>query len=192
MKKAIRILSALSVLAMLAGCGTLGQVAGGAFKGGIKTYTFYNLPETLGELQTLPEANLKDPYGVAALTIAALCRYETNPDDCFRMLNWLKGEEGLSANERQFLRERLQGKAYKPRSFFAGATPQNNYTPSQPNKLTPVSNPQTFRESGMATVYLRSSGAEDTRQIKLRQKKETGEWFLYDIQCLSDMQAPVR
>jgi hypothetical protein len=192
MKKAIRILSALSVLAMLAGCGTLGQVAGGAFKGGIKTYTFYNLPETLGELQSLPEANLKDPYGVAALTIAALCRYETNPDDCFRMLNWLKGEEGLSANEREFLRERLQGKAYKPRSFFAGATPQNNYTPSQPNKLTPVSNPQTFRESGMATVYLRSSGAEDTRQIKLRQRKETGEWFLYDIQCLSDMQSPVR
>lgn len=196
MKPFTRVLSALAALAMLAGCGTLSQVSGSAgslFKGGIKTFTFYNLPETLSDLQALPEAKRKDAYGVAALTVAALCRYETNPNDCFEMIDWLKGpDDKLTANEKQFLRERLQGQTYKPRSFFAGATPQNGYFPTQPYKLTPVSNPSTFQESGWAVVHFRSSGADGTRTIKLRQQKSTGEWFLNDIQCLSEITAPMR
>ena len=103
MKRIILALSVAATVLLTAGCGTLS----GALKGmSVKTYTFYNLPETLQDLQALPEANLKDPYGVAALTVAALCRYETNPDDCFAMLDWLKGPESLSNYEKQFLRER--------------------------------------------------------------------------------------
>lgn len=187
MKRILSIACFAAMAWLLAGCGALGQ---GSLSGGIKTYTFYNLPESLQDLQALPEANMKDPYGVAALTIAALCRYETNPDACYEMLDWLKGPEDLSNYERQFIRERLQGKGYKPRSFFQGATPANSYSPTQPYKLTPVSNPYTFQEDGWATIYLRSGGADSPRPIKLRQKKSTGEWFLNDIQCLSDIRTP--
>ena len=115
MKRFLSIFCTAAVAVSLTGCGVMGGglSGGNALNGGVKTYTFYNLPETLQDLQALPEANLKDPYGVAALTIAALCRYETNPDACFEMLNWLKGPDGISNYERQFIRERLQGKTYK-------------------------------------------------------------------------------
>ena len=61
-----------------------------------------------------------------------------------------------------------------------------------PYKLTPVSNPYTFKEDGWATVSLRSGYDEKLRAVKLRQKKSTGEWFLNDIQCVDDdIPAPV-
>ena len=186
-----------ATLTLIAGCSTIKNVVSNTglstsslLNGGIKTYTFYNLPENVDDLKKLPEANMKDPYGVAALTIAALCRYETNPDDCFEMLDWLKGPESLSTYEKQFIRERLQGKTYKPRSYFQGATPQNNYTPRTPYKFTPESNPYTFQNSGWATIWVRSGGADNARTIKLRQKASTGEWFLNEIQCLSDIRTP--
>ena len=55
-----------------------------------------------------------------------------------------------------------------------------------PYRLTPVTNPYTFKEDGWATVSLRPNGDEKLRAIKLRQKKSTGEWFLNDIQCVDD------
>ena len=198
MKRILCIAAAFAAtFALLVGCSSLKNVVNGTglntsalLNGGIKTYTFYNLPENVEELKKLPEANMKDPYGVAALTIAALCRYETNPDDCFEMLDWLKGPESLSTYEKQFIRERLQGKTYKPRSYFRGATPANNYTPSTPYKFTPESNPYTFQNSGWATIWVRSGGADNARSIKLRQKASTGEWFHNEIQCLSDIRTP--
>ena len=90
--------------------------------------------------------------------------------------------------------ERLQGKEYKPFSFFQGATPANNYTPSRPYKITVTSNPYSFTTDSegykWCTLYVTSGGADSPRPIKLRQKKSTGEWFLNDIQCLSDIRIP--
>lgn len=181
-----RIFLILCTAMLLSGCSLLSGLTGG----GIKTYTFNSLPQNLSELKARPEANMKDPYGVAALTLAALCRYETDPEACFEMLDWLKGPEDLSNYEKSFIRERLQGKEYKPRSYFQGATPGNNYTPNKPYKMTPVSNPYTFQSDGWAAIYVRSFGADNPRTIKLRQKKSTGEWFLNEIQCLSDIRTP--
>ena len=185
MKRIMMILAAFAASVLLSG-----PAQGGIFGAKAKNYTFNSLPQNLSELKALPQADMKDPYGVAALTIAALCRYETNPEACYEMLDWLKGPESLSTYEKSFLKDRLQGKTYKPRSFFQGATPSNNYTPTQPYKLTPVSNPYSFQESGWATIYVRSGGADTERPIKLRQKPSTGEWFLNDIQCLSDIRTP--
>jgi hypothetical protein len=199
MKAIAKLLSAVAALCMLFNCSvfnktasSVGSTAGSIFRGGVKTFTYYNLPENVQDLQSLQEANRKDAYGVAAMTVTALCRYETNPEECFKMLNWLKGEEPLTSFEKEFLRDRLAGKGYKARSYFAGATPENGYTPSMPYKLTPVSNPYTFKEDGWATVSLRSGHDEKLRAVKLRQKKSTGEWFLNDIQCVDDdIPAPV-
>lgn len=185
-----RIIGILALVALVAACGVLGGASSGSGSNGNKTYTFQSLPQNLDDLKAMPGADLKDPYAVAALTMAALTRYETSPEDCFEMLDWLKGPENLSTYERQFIRDRLQGKGYKPRSFFAGATPANNYTPSRPYKITPSSNPYSFQEEGWATIHVKSGGADNVRPIKLRKKPSTGQWFLNDIQCLSDIRLP--
>lgn len=178
----------ISALAMVtAACGLL---SGTSSSGGNKTYTFNSLPQTVSDLKALPGADLKDPYGVAALTLAALTRYAESPEDCFEMLEFLKGPESLSNYEKQFIRDRIKDKPYKVLSFFQGATPANNYQPTRPYKITPGSNPYSFQEEGWATIYVRSGGADSPRPIKLRKKPSTGQWFLNEIQCLSDIRLP--
>ena len=130
-------------------------------------------------------------FKTTALTILALCRYETSPEDAFAMLDFLKGPAEVSGYEKQFIRERLQGKAYIPRSYLAGATPQNGYQPTTPYKVTVIENPYSFDNENWATLYVASGGADNPRNIKLRKKPSTGQWFLNDIQCLSEIRVPV-
>jgi len=68
--------------------------------------------------------------------VLALCRYCSDPQMGIDMLNAIKGPQPLSAYEQQFLRNRLSGKKYVPFSYFAGATVQNNYTPTTPLTIT--------------------------------------------------------
>ena len=117
--------------------------------------------------------------------------YEQNPDEAIEMLNFLKGPAEVSTYEKQFIRERLNGKGYKARSFFAGATPENGYKPTIPYVISVSENPYSFDEENWATLYVTSGGADNPRPIKLRKKPSTGQWFLNDIQCLSDIRIPV-
>lgn len=156
-----------------------------------ESFTFAVLPTNVAELQALPEASLDSAFKTAALTIVALCHYEQNPDEAMAMLNFLRGPTEVSTYEKQFIRERLEGKMYKPRSFFAGATPQNGYSPSAPYTISVNENPYSFDEENWATLYVTSGGADNPRPIKLRKKPSTGQWFLNDIQCLSDIRTPV-
>ncbi|MBR0224275.1 MAG: hypothetical protein IJL93_08390 [Bacteroidales bacterium] len=189
--KRIRIIFPAVLLAMMmaVSCGMLGKVGLGGH-----SFTFERLPQNEAELQSLAIADMKDPYAVAALTVAALTRYKTSSRDCFRMLDFLKGPESISGFEFQFLNERLKGKEYKPFSFFEGATPANNYTPGQPYRITVSSNPYSFTTDGegheWCTLYVTSGGADSPRPIKLRKKGSTGQWFLNDIQCLGDIRTP--
>jgi hypothetical protein len=193
MKQLLSIPAMALLIMFTAGCGSLGNIANNLGLGA-HSYTFNSLPQNLNELKALPEASLTDPYAVAALTLAALTRYGTSSSDCFEMLNYLKGPEPLSGYEKQFIRERLEGKTYKPFSYFRGATPQNNYTPSRPYKVTIDSNQYSFTTDGSGhqwcTMWVTSGGADNPRSIKLRKKGSTGQWFLNDIQCLSDIRTP--
>lgn len=154
------------------------------------TFTFDKLPQSLTELEALPEAALTTPYQAAALTVAALCRYAEDPQAAIAMLNYLKGPQPLSTYEQQFLKDRLSGKAYKPFSFFKGATPENNYTSAQPFQITVFDGPYSFLEAGYAKLMIRSSGADNPREIKLRQKGTGGQWFLWENFLLSDIRQP--
>ena len=156
-----------------------------------ESFTFATLPTNVAELQALPEASLDSAFKTTALTIVALCRYEQNPDEAIEMLNFLKGPEEVSTYEKQFIRERMEGKMYKARSYFAGATPQNSYTPTTPYTITVSENPYSFDNENWATLYVTSGGADNPRPIKLRKKPSTGQWFLNDIQCLADIRVPV-
>lgn len=155
------------------------------------TFSFGSLPTSLEALMAMPEANLDNPYKAAALGIAALCNFEKNADETFRMLDFLNGPDEVSNYTKQFIKDRLSGKAYKTFSFFAGATPDNGYVPSIPYNITVSSNPYSFNEENWAILYVQSSGADSPRPIKLRKKPSTGQWFVNDIQCLADIRIPV-
>lgn len=156
-----------------------------------ETFSFSALPMRLDDLKALPEASLDSAFKTTALTVLALCRYETDPSAALEMLDFLKGPEQVSTYEKQFIAERLKGKGYKARSFLAGATPENGYQPTTPYTITVSENPYSFDNENWATLYVTSSGADDPRPTKLRKKPSTGQWFLNDIQCLSDIRVPV-
>ena len=155
-----------------------------------ETFTFEALPQTLDELKALKEAELKTPYEAAALAVVALCTYGKNPAVTFEMLDFLNGHDEVSAYTKQFIKARLDDKKYLPFSFFAGATPKNNYTPNVPYEITVFSNSYSFQEENWATIHVTSGGADSPRSIKLRKKPSTEQWFVNDIQILTDIRVP--
>ena len=157
--------------------------------GSRQTFTFQKIPANAAELAALPEAALANPFQAAALTILALCHYVNDPAATIEMLNFLKGPQPLSTYEQQFLRDRLSGKSYVPLSFFAGATVQNNYAPTQPFTVTVMDDPYSYAEAGYAKLLIQSSGADQARPIKLRQKGQE-QWFLWEQFLLSDIRQP--
>ena len=173
----------------------LGQSAKQAISGATnKTYTvtLSSIPANLAELQAMPEGTLKQPEHTAALTVAALCMYPVDKEASFEMLNFLHGPRGLTPSDKQFIEDRFRDKDYVPRSYFVGATPDNNYEPSQPLTIKFFENPYARQniDEGYLTLQVESGGADSPRQIRLRTKPSTGEWFLWEQFILSDIRPP--
>ena len=104
-----------------------------------ETFTFTSLPESLAEMQALPEAKLDTPFATAALTVLALCAYAADRSTGTEMLNWLRGPRPLNGQDISFLNDRFRdGKTYLPFTYFAGSTPDNNYTPAVPIHPDPL------------------------------------------------------
>ena len=162
----------------------------GQFGASQQSFTFQAIPQNAAELAALPEAALTSPFQAAALTVLALMRYVQDAQAGIELLNHLKGPQPLSPYEQQFLRDRLRDKLYLPNSYFAGATPQNNYIPSLPLTITVMEDPYSYAEAGYAKLLVRSSGADQPRPIKLRAKGQT-QWFLWEQFLLSDIRQPV-
>ncbi len=156
-----------------------------------ETFTFAYIPSNIAELTALPEATLDSAFKTTALTLAVLCNYEKDPEATYEMLDYLKGPAELSPFERGFIKEHLGSATYKARSYFHGATPENSYTPTMPYTITVNETPYSFDNEGWATLYVKSGGADNPRGIKLRQKPSTGQWFMNEIQCLSQIRLPV-
>ncbi len=153
-------------------------------------FTFDALPESAAELMALPEADLSTPFRTAALAVCALCAAAADEAIGVEMLNALRGPRPLSVMEIQFLRDRLRGKHYVPFSYVAGATPENDYTPTQPFTLSFKETPYSYQNEGYATLYLHSGGADSDRQITLRRKGD-GQWCLWEhFGLLPDIRKP--
>ncbi len=152
--------------------------------------TFKALPTNLEELKALPEAKLDTPFKTVALAMAALCNYGNSPEATYEMLDFLEGPDDVSVREQQFLADRLTGKLYKPFAFFQGATTKNGYTPTQPYTITVSDNPYSYTNENWATLYVQSAGADSPQPVVLRKKPSTGQWFVSDIQCLTDIRIP--
>ena len=82
------------------------------------------------------------------------------------------------------------GKFYVPFSYFKGATPDNNYTPAEPYSLTFKTNPYSDDNEGYMKVFLESGGADNPREIVLRQRGSDGKWFLWEQFILVGIRDP--
>ena len=154
-----------------------------------QTITFTALPETLAQMQALPEAALTDPFQTAALTICALCVYSKDRNSGTQMLNWLRGPRPLSGFDISFLNDRFRDGHHVPFSYFAGATPENDYTPAKPFTLTIEAGPYADANPGYKKLHIRSGGADNPREIVLRQKGD-GTWLLWDQFLLVSIRTP--
>ena len=162
----------------------------GVAGGGSQTFIFTALPESLAQMQALPEATLDDPFKTAALTVCALCVYAADKNIGAEMLNWLRGPRPLGAFDISFLNDRFRdGNTYVPFSYFKGATPDNNYTPAQPYTITIETNPYSDANEGYKKLFVRSSGADNPREIVLRMKGD-GTWLLWEQAILVGIRAP--
>ena len=154
-----------------------------------QTFTFSALPTTLAQLQALPEAALKDPFQTAALTVCALCAYGAEPELGIQMLNFLRGPRPLSNHEISFLQDRFRDGVHVPFSYFAGATPDSDYTPTHPFTVTVEAGPYADANPGYKKLHIRSGGADNAREIILRQKGD-GTWLLWDQMLLVGIRVP--
>ena len=155
-----------------------------------KTFIFEKIPSNLSEFLELEEVVMENPLQTAALTVLALCIYCEDKEIGIEILNTLKGPQPLSTYEQQFLNDRLTDKEYLIYSYFEGATPENNYTPDKPFKITVMEDPYSYLEEGYAKLLIKSSGADQSRPIKLRCKSNE-KWFLWEQFLLSDIKQSI-
>ncbi len=154
-----------------------------------QTFTFTALPESLAQMQALPEAARQTPYQAAALTVCALCVYPADKTIGTEMLNWLRGPRPLSPFDISFLNDRFRDGHHVPFSYFAGAVPENDYTPNRPFTLTITAGPYADANPGYKKLHIRSGGADSPREIVLRQTGE-GTWCLWDQFLLVGIRQP--
>lgn len=150
------------------------------------------VPQNIEQMMKMPCAKLTNEFEVAALTVAVLCNYCQDPQATVEMLNYLRGPRPLSALDVQFLRDRLSGKPYKMLSYLNGTSPANNYTPTMPLGVTIVTTPASAVQPDMMSLFIPSSGADSLRQLDLRRKPSTGQWFLWSlVGLMPDVRIPV-
>ena len=157
-----------------------------------ETFTFDRIPETVDELKALPQANLQNPFGVVALVILAMNNFNKDLDKCKDMLAFLKGPGTLMNQEISRMNDQLKGKDYLMRSYFEGTSPENNYKPTEPYKITVFDHPNSYdnEKDGYVTLWVKSSGSDSDRQVRLRKKQSTGEWFLNEEYLTPGIKTP--
>ena len=171
------------------GAATAAQNVSNALGKKEETFTFAALPESLAEMQALPEATLDDPFKTAALTLCALCAYAADKNIGTEMLNWLRGPRPLSGMDISFLNDRFRDGTHVPFSYFEGATPENDYTPNTPFKVTVESNPYSDANDGYMKLFIKSGGADNAREVVMR-KTSDGKWLLWDQVLLVSIREP--
>ena len=168
------------------------------------TFTFNALPRNIEELKTLEVDNRKyfeSQYFVTALFICCLNRIADNSADAWEMINYLRthtatvGMNGISLvsnlNMQQVAQSDLVGKDTNGypvvnglRSFFAGSSPSNLYTPTTPYKVTVVEQHAeplfTLNDITYARIHVLSSGADSPQGYLTLRKTNNHGWLITD------------
>ena len=148
---------------------------------GRQTVQFASLPVTLDQFTALPQAQMQSPYETTAMFVLTLGVYLQNKDEFTAMVNFLKGPAPLSPRELSLFKTQVTN--YLSRSYFAGATPQNDYTPPQPYAVLISDNPHSFAEPGCAKLFVHCGGADSPRPVKTRLAKD-GRWYLTEYSSI--------
>lgn len=154
-----------------------------------ESIVFDEIPATFEDFTALPQARMETPFDTAAMTVAAFCVYPYNKELSIRMLNFLRGPRPMSGIETSFIADRFRDKDYVPRSYFKGATPENDYEPQPPFTVVVSENPYSYENEGYAKLFLKSGGADSPRAVQLRQAKD-GKWYLWEQYLLADIRQP--
>ena len=153
------------------------------------TITFDKLPANVEELKALPIASLNEPEYGAALFVAAMMHYSVNKDETFEMLDFLNGPYEVTQYQKQFIADRMAEGDHVVRSFFAGTSPENDYTPSMP--YTIVTERGFDQETdGRMRIVLTSSGSVTKRFFTMRHKPSTNQWFVEEQMILGMIREP--
>ena len=178
----------------------------GTFTNGKKqvTFTFNALPRNIEELKTLEVDNRKyfeSQYFVTALFICCLNRIVDNSADAWEMINYLRthtatvGMNGVelvsNADMQNIVQSNLVGKDTNGypvvnglRSYFAGSSPSNLYTPTTPYKVTVVEQHAeplyTLDGVTYARLHVLSSGADSPVGWLTLRKTNNHGWLITD------------
>lgn len=143
------------------------------------------------ELESFDRTN---PFVVAALLVHTICNYDKdNTDNFYEMLGYLMGPyQEISPMLKQNIKDRMLQNdkyGYIGKSYFVGATPNNNYTPSIPYEIDVVISDYSSDAEGYKRLFLKSGGADSPRPITLRLAKDNNYYVWSDsiVGLLSDI-----
>lgn len=142
--------------------------------------SFQALPKNLEELMACPGSDMKSPFKVAALFITALNVYATDKENGLKMMEYLNGPADFSQLSEQSLDMNLGDKPYVPRSYFKGATPENDYTPNVPYVVHVAESAYSYQSEGYCKLYVDCGGADFAREVMMRKKGD--QWFIWGDQ----------
>ena len=141
---------------------------------------FDKILSSKADLETIDRAN---PYNVVAAAIHTFTNYDINNEDKFyEMLQFLMGDfQPISGIMKQNIKDRmLQNNKYPfiGKSYFKGATPNNDYTPNAPYEIEVIENIYTDQNEGYKRLFLKSGGADSPRPVTVRLAKD-GNYYLW-------------
>ncbi len=152
-----------------------------------KTFKFDKLPTNVEELKALPGGNMKDPFASVAMTVLALNMYYTDKEAGIAAFDYVMGPGELANLQIQGIDTGIQQNGpYVPISYFEGATPENNYTPSKPYtiKVYEYATSKDIYDQGYYRLFVKSGGGDNERPVRLRHKPSTDEWFANEFSSL--------
>ena len=155
------------------------------------TITYNKIETTLDELKNVDRTN---PYNVVGEFIRVISDYKDN--DFYNKIQFLQGDfQPMTEIMKQNIKDRMtQNDKYNfiGKSYFKGATPDNDYTPSNPYEIEVFENPYTDENEGYKKLFVRSGGADSERPITLRLAKD-GNYYVWSdsfMGLLSDIRQP--
>ena len=137
----------------------------------------------LNSKEELEKIDRKKPENVAGLLVHTLCNYSIQNDSNFyEMLQYLYGEfQPIPNLMKQSIKDRMmQNEKYNfiGKSYFKGALPSNDYTPSEEYVIEVSENEYSRTEEGFVRLFFKSGGADSLRPITVRLAKD-GNYYLW-------------
>jgi hypothetical protein len=158
---------------------------------------FDGIPSSIDGFVALRNQVASTPQGGAAMMVVALLAYVEDEElgrqclavavDRGRLSEGPKGYKGWQLNNRdlQFLRNQLSGKAYLPRSYIQGTSPENGYElVAAPYAVECTDNQYSGGvDSGTYKVFVMCSGAATPRPVTVK-ANDKGIWKAFEWSSL--------